>query len=169
MPPSTPATFSDPLTGRRIHRLTHGGLNASPYFNSYAWTPQGDAVCYLRWEEGGKWVRACEVGTGRNWALAGPFAGSEREGPTTWPTLNALPGERAVTFVADRAVWRADLEGSAERVADLPPGDCDLGDTDVSADDQWHEQDPIWSPDGTRVLFRVVQSGECDLYVVEVD
>lgn len=34
---------------------------------------------------------------------------------------------------------------------------------------QWHETDPIWSPEGERVLFRAVQQGECDLYVVEAE
>jgi oligogalacturonide lyase len=130
--------FPDPLTGHRIRRLTEGGVNVSPYFNSYAWTPEGDAVFYLRWEEGGKRVMACEVETGRSWPVAGPFPPEETQGATTWPTLNAIPGARAVSFVADGAVWRADLAGEAVRLTDLPPGDCDIGDTDVSGDGRRH-------------------------------
>lgn len=146
----SPTSFPDLVTGRRLHRLTEGGVNVSPYFNSYAWTPEGDAVCYLRWEADGKWVRACEVTTGRTWSVAGPFGGPETEGLTTWPTLNMLPGERAVSFVAEGALWRAELEGNAERVADLPETGGGIGDTDVSRDGRWHTLGCIWMSEEAR-------------------
>ncbi|MHB9022791.1 MAG: oligogalacturonate lyase family protein [Armatimonadota bacterium] len=34
---------------------------------------------------------------------------------------------------------------------------------------QWRETDPVWSPDGKRLLFRVAQQGEVAVYVVEVE
>ncbi len=142
--------FPDPVTGRRVRRLTDGGVNVSPYFNSYAWTPEGDIVFYLRWEQESKSVCACEVETGRGWAVAGPFAEPETEGATTWPTLNAIPGERAVSFVAEGAVWRADLEGYAERVADLPATGGGIGDTDLSGDGRWHVLGCIWMSEEAR-------------------
>lgn len=145
-PRSGDTTCQDPLTGRTVHRLTQGGLNVSPYFNNHAWTPEGDVVFYLRHEGGHEWVRACEVETGRSWPLAGPFAASGEH----WTTLNAIPGHRAVSFVAEGAVWRAELEGPAERVAQLPPGDCDIGDTDVSGDGRWHTVGCVWMSEAAR-------------------
>lgn len=147
---ANPTSFRDPVTGRRVRRLTEGGVNVSPYFNSYAWTPEGDLVFYLHWEEGSKSVWACEVETGRTWVVAGPFPGPETEGATTWPTLNAIPGERAVSFVAEGGVWRADLEGNAERVADLPDTGGGIGDTDVSGDGRWHVLGCIWMSEEAR-------------------
>ena len=67
-------TFRDAATGRTVHRLTARGCNVSPYFNSYAWTPDGDWVFFLSLRDGAEWVVACEVDSGRMAPLAGPLS-----------------------------------------------------------------------------------------------
>lgn len=130
-------TFTDAITGRTVHRLVGGGINVSPYFNSYAFTADGEWFFYMAHAEGSVAVMACEVASGRRRRMAGPFMPSAPN--CYWPTLNAIPGARAVTFCTESAVWRADVDGvEAEKVANLPIANADIGDTDVSGDGRWH-------------------------------
>ena len=137
---SSKTTLSDPETGRTIHRLTSGGVHVSPYFNSWGWTPEGDCVFFFSLRGDEFVVVACEVETGHVRELAGPFPLPTVPWDIGWPTLNALPTARGVTFAWDGRVWRADLDGGKARdVARLPSGGrIAIGDTDVSGDGQWH-------------------------------
>ncbi|HEY3415726.1 MAG TPA: oligogalacturonate lyase family protein [Armatimonadota bacterium] len=138
LPTGEKSTFTDPVTGRTIHRLTGGGINVSPYFNNFGWTPEGDWIYFLRLADAAVWVMACEVATGRLRRLAGPFPADATSWDPMWTTLNAIPGARAVTFVQGGALWRVELDGPmAEKVADLP-GEGGYGDSDVSGDGRWH-------------------------------
>lgn len=135
--PSEKTTIRDSVTGRTIHCFTARGSNGSPYFNSHAWTLDSEWFFFVRDDGDGEWVMACEYATGALRKLAGPFP-LEPRGRVLWPTLNAIPGAHAATFVQDQALWRADLEcgGRVEQVARLPGRGG--GDTDVSADGRWH-------------------------------
>lgn len=143
-------TFTDPVTKRTIHQLTTEGLNVSPYFNSYAWTPQGDWIFFLSEREGESWVMGCEIESGRLRKLAGPFETEPHEQRVYWPSLNAIPCARAVTFAQGQNLWRAELEGDgpAELLTELPGIAC--GDTDISGDGQWHVISICKMPDEAR-------------------
>jgi len=144
-------TFTDPVTSRTVRRLTAGGLNVSPYFNSYAWTADGDWFFFLRLDGHELYVMGCEVATGHLHKVSGPFPGPQAEGSMTWPTLNDIPGTRAATFVAEKAVWRLEIDrGKAEKVAELPTRDFDIGDSDVSSDGRWHMMGCVWMNDAVR-------------------
>jgi len=133
---SRKVTFSDPVTGRTIHRLTSVGCNVSPYFNSYGWTADGEWFFFMSLVEGQGWVMACHVQEGEKVPLAGPFAA---DALPAWASLNAIPGSRAATFVQGGAVWKADLDaGGAEIVARIPDRTACVADTDVSCDGRWH-------------------------------
>lgn len=135
LPENTRETFRDPVTGRTVCRLVSGGINISPYFNNYAFSADGEWFCYVALADGQATVMACEVATGRRRKLAGPFPAG-----TVWSTLNAIPGTRAVTFAAENAVWRADIDGkAAERLTGpLSVEAADIGDSDVTGDGRWH-------------------------------
>ena len=135
-------TFRDPATGRTVRQLTFGGVNVSPYFNNYAWSADGKWIFFVRVEGDQGWVVAAEVETGRLRKLAGPFQSPmavPHEDELGWATLNAIPGTNAVTFTADGAVWRADIDGTGPvRIAELPSRAAYYCDSGVSGDGKWH-------------------------------
>lgn len=132
----------DAASGLRVRRLSDGGINMSPYFNSPAWSVDGKWVFFLRVEGGEVFVAACEVETGRWRKLAGPFRAPNslfEEDDLHWGTLKAIPGTMGVSFVADNAVWRADIDGGeGQRVAELSHRRVLYCDTDISNDGTWH-------------------------------
>lgn len=102
--------FDNSVTGRKVCRLTDGGLNISPYFNSWAWSPDGDSVCFLKTRGREVVVLWCEVATRKTRQLAGPYRLSPPHSPfvDAYLTLNAIPRRRGVTFVAEDRVWGVD-------------------------------------------------------------
>jgi Tol biopolymer transport system component len=145
--PSEKTTLRDPVTGRTIYCFTERGCNCSPYFNSYAWTPDSEWFFFVRDDGDGEWLMACEYSTGALRKLAGPYPLEPQDDRILWPTLNAIPGMRAATFVQGGALWRVDLEGNgrAEQVARLPGRSG--GDTDVSSDGRWHVMPIFHAPE----------------------
>jgi len=133
-------TSTDPVTGRTVHRFGLEGVNVSPYFNSYAWTPQVDWFCFTSLRDDGHWVMACEFATGRVRRLAGPYPPPCQDGSELlWCSLNTIPGRRAFSYQQGRAVWQVELDDpQPERVAALPYADFAGSDTDVSGDGRWH-------------------------------
>lgn len=148
--PSEKTTVRDPVTGRTIHCFTDRGCNCSPYFNSYAWTPDSEWFFFVRDEGSEEWVMACEYATGALRKLAGPYPLKPQDDRILWPTLNVIPGARAATFAQGGALWRVDLEGNAraEQVARLPGRTG--GDTDVSGDGRWHVMPIFHASEETR-------------------
>ena len=42
-------------------------------------------------------------------------------------------------------------------------------DAPLGVAEQWRERDPIWSPDGKKILFRTARQGAVHVYAVEVE
>ena len=130
-------SFADPLTGRTVHQFTTNGHNASPYFNSHAWTPDSEYFFFLRIDGDGEWLMACEYESGKLVKLAGPFPPEPHDDRILWPTLNSIPGSHSATFVQGDVLWRTNLDtGKSEQLTRLPGPTG--GDTDVSYDGKWH-------------------------------
>ncbi len=144
----------DELSGRRLRRLTPDGINVSPYFNSHAWTADGDRVFFIRLEAEGAYVAVLAVATGEYQLLAGPFplpGEVQQKGDLHWATLNAVPGAGngatngagAATFLAENWVWLVTLDANGDlaechRLVELPFQHALYADSDVSSDGRWH-------------------------------
>ncbi len=145
--------FRDEASGLPVRRLTQDGINVSPYFNSYAWTQDGQWVFFIRVEGDEAFVAANEVETGICKKLAGPFrvpVDRFEDDDLFWGTLSAIPGTRAVSFVARHGVWRADIDGDGPQLlAEIPDRNCFFGDSDISTDGKWHALAAVtFSPEG---------------------
>jgi len=119
MAAGTPASWTDPDTGRRVVRVDATPGNYSLYFNYNPFTPQGDLMIYLT-PEG---IRVADT---RTWAtrlvLAVKVDRLLFTGPrsrSAYYTVKAVGADDGGPF----QVWRVDLDsGRTDKVADLPGG-----------------------------------------------
>ena len=79
-----------------------------------------------------------------------------------------VPIPERIAFVSYGAIHIANPDGSEPQR--LTPDNSNQGD-DFQGDFNlaWHDSDPSWSPDGTRMLFSSTRTGESEVFVMDPD
>ena len=152
---STTAGVSDiyviPLNGGQARRLTSDGK----WITDLMWAADGQRIVFSS-ERGGRFSE-------RRWQV--PVKGGEIEPETIYPNIGVLsPDGRRLAFVQTGrtdlpSIWRADLSGPGGRIMTQKQ-------IIVSA---VNDEDPQLSPDGTRIVFVSLRSGDLELWKSEAD
>lgn len=104
------------------------------------WTPDGRQLLFTAGAE----VRSLDVASGQARTLisfAGPTPGYLAQEYFNGPDAVLAPDGRRLAFVRESEIWILDLAGGAIRQLTSTHGQG------------WHNLQPRWSPDGTRLLF----------------
>ncbi len=99
-----------------------------------------------------------------SWSPLGASGPVDQPDPGGEPQL-AVPIPERIAFVSYGAIYVANPDGSEpQRLTpdNTNQGDEFLGDFNLA----WRDSDPIWSPDGTRILFSSDRTGENEVFVM---